>query len=62
MDEGIKMPFAEGYQLDLYGNVKGNQAAPLLVSSAGRFIWSEQPFAFSVTKQKLIVSHKSVEI
>jgi len=46
--DGSVMPFKEGYSIDLHGNVKGNQAAPLLVSSTGRYIWSNQPFALSV--------------
>ena len=45
--EGSKMPFAEGYFIDLHGDNKGNQAAPLLLSSHGRYIWNETPFACS---------------
>jgi hypothetical protein len=56
VDEGNKMPFAEDYHLNLFGDVKGNQAAPLLLSSFGRFIWSEQPFAFHFTNGSLIIT------
>ena len=36
VDDGYKMPFQNGYSLQLYGNCRGNQAAPLLLSSKGR--------------------------
>ena len=34
VNAGDLMPFAEGYTLDLYGDAKGNQAAPLLYQLA----------------------------
>jgi hypothetical protein len=37
------MPFKEGYTLNLYGDTRGNQANPLLLSTKGRFVWSEEP-------------------
>lgn len=61
VDDGYKAPFKTEYSLNLYGNCKGNQAVPLLLSSKGRFIWSDQPFSFSFEKQLLIVKG-SVEI
>jgi hypothetical protein len=45
------MPFKDGYNLDMYGDTRGNQAVPLLISTKGRFIWSEEPFKFAVKKQ-----------
>lgn len=50
------MPFTDGYKLNLYGDTRGNQAAPLLVSTKGRFIWSEEPFMFTVNGGKLTIS------
>lgn len=58
VDEGDKMPFKNGYKLNLYGDCKGNQAAPLLLSSKGRFIWCEDPFAFSIQEKRIIFSGK----
>src|SRR5215217_7712744 len=55
VDEGVAMPFANGYHLNLYGNNKGNQAAPLLLSTSGRFLWSEEPFQFSISGNQLII-------
>jgi alpha-glucosidase (family GH31 glycosyl hydrolase) len=46
--EGQKMPLQNGYSYNLNANTGGNQAAPLLLSSTGRYIWSNAPFAFSV--------------
>ena len=31
---------------DLFGDNKGNQAQPLLLSSKGRYVWSEQPIKY----------------
>ncbi|GAA4313276.1 glycoside hydrolase family 31 protein [Mucilaginibacter gynuensis] len=50
------MPFADGYSLNMYGDTRGNQAAPLLVSTKGRFIWSEEPFKFTFQKNSLVIS------
>ena len=56
VNEGHHMPFPQGYSLDLYGDNKGNQTAPLLLSSKGRFVWSEEPFQFSLENDQLIIS------
>ena len=50
------MPFREGYSLDMYGDTRGNQAAPLLLSTKGRIIWSEEPFRFSFEGNKLVIN------
>ena len=34
------------YTFDFYGDTKGNQGQPLLISSQGRYIWNEEPFNF----------------
>ncbi len=54
--DGNMMPFKEGFSFDLNGNVKGNQAAPLLLSTAGRYLWSNAPFAFAINKNNIEVS------
>jgi alpha-glucosidase (family GH31 glycosyl hydrolase) len=54
--EGQRAPFEAGYTLDLNDGNRGNQAAPLLLSSSGRYIWSDQPFEFTVRKDSLILS------
>jgi alpha-glucosidase (family GH31 glycosyl hydrolase) len=45
--DGSRMPFRDGHRRDLGRWSGGNQSAPLLLSSAGRFVWSERPFAFA---------------
>lgn len=64
VNEGHLMPFKDGYSLDMYGDTRGNQAVPLLVSTSGRFIWSEEPFKFAIGKDQLVVSnlHSTVTI
>ncbi len=44
---GTDMPYsaAKPYTGDLY-NLVGNQGCPVLVSSKGRYIWSDEPFVF----------------
>jgi alpha-glucosidase (family GH31 glycosyl hydrolase) len=34
----------EPFEIDLFGNTAGNQVQPLLVSTTGRYVWSEEPF------------------
>lgn len=55
VNDGIKMPFETGYAYDMYGNLQGNQAQPLLLSNKGRVIWSETPFKFSFSSDSLII-------
>jgi alpha-glucosidase (family GH31 glycosyl hydrolase) len=52
VQDGSIMPLhaASAYQLDLRRTNGGNQAQPLLVSSEGRYLWSEEPFLINVQK------------
>jgi alpha-glucosidase (family GH31 glycosyl hydrolase) len=34
----------EPFEIDLFANTAGNQAQPLLLSTTGRYVWSEEPF------------------
>src|SRR4051794_25222211 len=56
VNEGTAMPFNNGYQLNLFSNTAGNQASPFLISTTGRFIWSEQPFAFTISRNNLYIN------
>ena len=54
--DGVKMPLGEiNYSFNLYGNDAGNQAVPLLVSSKGRFVWSEDPFRYTFRNDSIII-------
>jgi len=46
--EGHKMPLKPGYEADLYGQSWSNQLQPLLLSTSGELVWSEEPFRFRV--------------
>jgi alpha-glucosidase (family GH31 glycosyl hydrolase) len=54
---GDRMPFsaAKPYRQSLYQNLMGNQGCPLLVSSQGRYIWSEEPFALEFKDGWLVI-------
>lgn len=51
------MPYGanSNLQRSLHGFVGGNQACPLLISSAGRYVWSEASFDFSFADGRLKV-------
>lgn len=56
VNKGSVMPFQNGFSMNLYGNNEGNQASPLLLSTNGRYIWSEKPFEFSIKADTLIIN------
>src|SRR5512145_2680587 len=62
VNEGEKMPFKDGYALNLNGNTKANQASALILSTKGRYIWSNSPFAFAIDKNEIVLSefHDSI--
>ncbi len=48
-------PYSTGSAENLV-DLRGNSAMPLLLSNKGRYVWSEEPFEFSLTTEQLIVS------
>lgn len=60
--EGQQMPLKEGYSFNLYANTGGNQAAPLLLSSSGRYVWSDEPFRFEVHGDVLEITNATAPI
>jgi alpha-glucosidase (family GH31 glycosyl hydrolase) len=47
ISESHRMPLERSsapFEIDLLGNTAGNQAQPLLLSTKGRYVWSEEPF------------------
>jgi len=58
INHGQLMPFSSttNYSNDLLGNNEGNQVQPLLLSSKGRYIWSEEPFQFSIADAAINVN------
>jgi alpha-glucosidase (family GH31 glycosyl hydrolase) len=59
--EGCVMPYKQ-FSHNLLGYNKGNQSMPLLVSNAGRVIYSEEPFQFSITDDQIEISHALGEV
>jgi hypothetical protein len=61
--DGRAMPFgAAAFERDLYGETKGNQAQPLLISNRGRYVWCEEPFQFRFKDRVLTVTARDGEI
>jgi len=60
--EGDKLPCPAGYRFDLYGNNRGNQVQPLLLGSRGLWVWSEEPFAFEVATDRIIITNARGEV
>ena len=59
--DGPVMPFHAGHELErtLRSHLRGgaNQAQPLLLSSAGRYIWNDGPFDFRFAGGELQLTH-----
>ena len=47
------MPLENGYKADLYGQCWRNQLQPLLLSTNGELVWSEEPFRFQVGSKNI---------
>lgn len=57
VQDGAFMPFGRAaYVRDLRSDLGGNQAAPLLLSNRGRYLWSDKPFELSFAEQFLSVN------
>ncbi|HSD66176.1 MAG TPA: TIM-barrel domain-containing protein, partial [Vicinamibacteria bacterium] len=51
VSESHRMPLRRAsapFEIDLLGNTAGNQVQPLLLSTKGRYVWSEVPFRIAV--------------
>ena len=55
VNDGYSMPYQEGFSYNMYGDNKGNQVQPLLISNKGRVVWSEQPFKFTFSKTAILI-------
>ena len=53
---------ANEMKIDLNADNRGNQAAPLLISNMGRFVWSDDPFAFEMKEGSLILYSESEKL
>ncbi|MDL2309861.1 glycoside hydrolase family 31 protein [Parabacteroides sp. OttesenSCG-928-B22] len=60
---GERMPYMQPldeYNLETQNN--NNQVVPLLLSNKGRYVWSEKPFRFSVSENRLSITSDYEEI
>ncbi|HEX9189703.1 MAG TPA: glycoside hydrolase family 31 protein [Vicinamibacteria bacterium] len=65
VSESHRMPFGRSsppFEIDLFGNTAGNQVQPLLLSTKGRSVWSEEPFRLSVRDGKILVRAREPSI
>jgi len=60
--ESDKMPFPEGYLHNFYATNNYNQVQPLLLSNMGLYVWSEEPFAFEVLKNRIVIRENFREV
>ncbi|MDR3188893.1 MAG: glycoside hydrolase family 31 protein [Prevotellaceae bacterium] len=53
---GAQMPYVQPLkEFDLARQNNGNQTVPLLLSSKGRYVWSDRPFRFSVAEKRITI-------
>jgi alpha-glucosidase (family GH31 glycosyl hydrolase) len=62
--KGHEMPYDYNSEIsyDMWGDNWGNQAQPLLLSSKGRYVWSEAPIKYTFESGKLSVSTQNGNI
>jgi alpha-glucosidase (family GH31 glycosyl hydrolase) len=62
--QGYQMPYSASStaSFDMWGENFGNQAQPLLISTKGRYIWSEEPIKYIFDKGKIKVTVRAGEI
>ena len=53
INHGSMMPLTQGYNANLHANLYGNQAQPLLLSSKGKVVWSDDAFIIKYEKNSL---------
>lgn len=58
INEGHLMPFGDQPHSRDLRLTDDNQASPLLLSNLGRYIWCEEPFAFSFNEGTVTIDHK----
>ena len=54
--DGHLMPFTVPYEMNFYAENKRNQVQPLILTSKGKYFWSEKPFSFQINGTKLSIN------
>ena len=57
--EGHKMPLESGYEANLFGQCWRNQLQPLLLSTDGQLVWSEEPFRFEFGETNILIDNNN---
>jgi len=60
--DGKKMPYASGYQYNLWANNQENQIQPLLLGNKGLWVWSEEPYAFEIQDSEILITNAKGEV
>ena len=60
--DGERLPYAPGNHFEYYANNRDNQIQPLLLGSHGLWVWSENPFAFEVQADQIIITSARGEV
>ncbi|HPT32946.1 MAG TPA: glycoside hydrolase family 31 protein, partial [Prolixibacteraceae bacterium] len=60
--DGHQMPYSEGYSFDFYANNLENQVQPLLLGNKGLWIWSEEPYAFEIKGDRILITKSHGEV
>ena len=60
--DGHKLPYAVGYRYDFCANNQDNQIQPLLLGNQGLWIWSEEPYAFEIGNDRILITQARGEV
>ena len=52
--QGIDLPAKDTLEIDMHNNF-GNQLTPLLLTSAGRYVWSDEPYTATVSADRIVI-------
>ena len=61
-NEGCNMPVSCGKIYNLFADNFGNQVQPLLLTNKGQWVWSEEPFKFQISCNKIIISDMIAQV
>ena len=60
--DGQKMPYSSNYKYNFWANNQENQIQPLLLGNKGLWVWSEEPYAFEIQDNEIIISKARGEV
>ncbi len=60
--DGQKMPYIVGSKYNFWANNQENQIQPILLGNKGLWVWSEEPYAFEVQENEIIITNAKGEV